>query len=441
MLKLLWLSLIAAVAALPSIYLVEPRNSDIYLNRGFNAGDVKVQYQLFNLQASDRPVQFCYDLFHIQLNKNVYEGSCVQHDVDTFVLHDLEPGRYMLTSYLKQMDDASSVILETKVVNHFNIEPFEQLLPKLSFVSSEAVLDFLIVDEKSNTADISFEYALSESMVSAKDYQVCVFIAEADSLKEVLPLTCLDSSQRLLSLRNINKGSYKVELTLKDLRTGTLEESSRISKPLQIKPLVELLPVIHVIDTPSEYMLDSDTHTAEVSFKYELAGNAAAMSQIRVCLRIDKFDLTKDQLEQRVTLLDTTCVPRQHNIFTLSRMTEGRYSATLSLQNEQSPSVYYATRDVLVNFEIRPAEEFLPSYEWRTIHEWNTIPAGIITRYVRVDVTFACVTSPYRLPLSGSAVKEGRIPDPWKLQLSMPSPCKYFLRMDVYRDTTIQDIR
>lgn len=38
-------------------------------------------------------------------------------------------------------------------------------------------------------------------------------------------------------------------------------------------------------------------------------------------------------------------------------------------------------------------------------------------------------------------VKEARIPEPWQLQLLMPLPCKYFLRMNVNRQTSILEIK
>jgi hypothetical protein len=34
----------------------------------------------------------------------------------------------------------------------------------------------------------------------------------------------------------------------------------------------------------------------------------------------------------------------------------------------------------------------------------------------------------------------GRIPIPWRLQLAMPEPCKHFFRMNVYRNTLINEI-
>lgn len=41
---------------------------------------------------------------------------------------------------------------------------------------------------------------------------------------------------------------------------------------------------------------------------------------------------------------------------------------------------------------------------------------------------------------SNSLRKEARIPSPWRLQLPMPSPCTFFLRMDIFRDTFVREI-
>eukprot|EP01034_Spumella_vulgaris_P025286 gene25287-31724_t len=106
-------------------------------------------------------------------------------------------------------------------------------------------------------------------------------------------------------------------------------------------------------------------------------------------------------------------------------MTAGRYLATFVLRNEKSADVFYAASSVQIPVEVRPSEEFIPTYDWQTLHAWHTIPSGIVTR----------------LPLSSSHLKEARIPDPFRLQLSLPSPCKYFLRMDAKRGTTVGEIK
>jgi len=46
-----------------------------------------------------------------------------------------------------------------------------------------------------------------------------------------------------------------------------------------------------------------------------------------------------------------------------------------------------------------------------------------------------------RLPVGGEGHKDARIPNPWKLQIAMPHPCKYFLRMELLKDSTMEDIR
>ncbi len=48
-----------------------------------------------------------------------------------------------------------------------------------------------------------------------------------------------------------------------------------------------------------------------------------------------------------------------------------------------------------------------------------------------------------RLPIGGTGHKEARIPQPWRLQALLPKGCKggSFLRMDLFRHSTIGDIR
>lgn len=47
-----------------------------------------------------------------------------------------------------------------------------------------------------------------------------------------------------------------------------------------------------------------------------------------------------------------------------------------------------------------------------------------------------------RLPMSESKSlrKEARIPNPWRLQLGMPSPCSFFLRKEMFRETLVNEI-
>jgi hypothetical protein len=57
-----------------------------------------------------------------------------------------------------------------------------------------------------------------------------------------------------------------------------------------------------------------------------------------------------------------------------------------------------------------------------------------------MNVVLANRYDDHRLPMGQNSIKEARIPDPWRMQLPLPNPCKYFLRMDLYKSTAVIDI-
>jgi hypothetical protein len=123
-------------------------------------------------------------------------------------------------------------------------------------------------------------------------------------------------------------------------------------------------------------------------------------------------------------VLGETCISTSERTFALGNLPIGIYTAYLFLRST-NPIDRRESARATVSVEVHAAEEFVPSYEWRPLREWHTIPSGIETR----------------LPLSAAAHKEARIPERWRLQMIMPKPCKYFLRMDVGRRTSITEIQ
>ena len=43
--------------------------------------------------------------------------------------------------------------------------------------------------------------------------------------------------------------------------------------------------------------------------------------------------------------------------------------------------------------------------------------------------------------MGAGAQKEARIPNPFRIQLTLPSPCNFFVRMDLFRSTLVDDIK
>eukprot|EP00597_Dinobryon_sp_UTEXLB2267_P005564 CAMPEP_0170078678 /NCGR_PEP_ID=MMETSP0019_2-20121128/15237_1 /TAXON_ID=98059 /ORGANISM="Dinobryon sp., Strain UTEXLB2267" /LENGTH=331 /DNA_ID=CAMNT_0010291731 /DNA_START=1499 /DNA_END=2494 /DNA_ORIENTATION=+ len=268
---------------------------------------------------------------------------------------------------------------------------------------------------------------MNESPLNYDDFLVCIRIMIATTDQVALKLSCLQSSQRAITLRNMRRGEYTVYLQLQpkfntdsstDMELKSLIMSkSEVSLPLQVSYISELLPTLNLPSSLKEYATNAETSTADVTLSYRILGLPSAVSQVQTCLQV--IDGNTNAL-----LLKSTCVPREHTEFTLSRMKAGKYKALLTLRNELDPSKSYENTTKAVEIDIRPPVEFTPSYNWQPLHAWHTIPSGIETR----------------LPVGGEGHKEARIPNPWKLQIAMPHPCKYFLRMDLLRDSTMDDI-
>ncbi len=138
----------------------------------------------------------------------------------------------------------------------------------------------------------------------------------------------------------------------------------------------------------------------------------------------------------------------------LSNINKGFYIFQIDIKYN---NVIFDTSREFGTVEIQTFKEFYPSYDWQLLHAWNTIPSGLETRYPylvynTLEYSIFCflythckyvnTCNFYRLPLSSlGGHKEARIPQPWRLQLSMPPPCKYFLRMNMFQHTTVQDIK
>jgi len=153
-------------------------------------------------------------------------------------------------------------------------------------------------------------------------------------------------------------------------------------------------------------------------FPRELLSPATQL--LEICITLAKDD-------NRIAIIPLHCLPADQNSFSLVGLSVGTYQLSFKMRDKTTLQVFdddSAHKGNDVHLEVQFPLEFIPSYEWQPLHEWHTIPSGIDTK----------------IPLSGSATKEARIPSPWRLQISMPPPCKYFLRMDTFRGTLISEI-
>lgn len=125
---------------------------------------------------------------------------------------------------------------------------------------------------------------------------------------------------------------------------------------------------------------------------------------------------------------------------------------------------------------LQPSVPIYPTYTWTDIRGWNTIPTGAETRiplsrsypsndpvgsespggdldydHDMLQGNVLRFGSGADMDENGNVVnglhfqryvsKQVRVPEPFQLQVALPSPsCKFFLRMNVYKHTTVRDI-
>ena len=151
----------------------------------------------------------------------------------------------------------------------------------------------------------------------------------------------------------------------------------------------------------------------EVLVHYKVHNNVERKI-LEICVSITATD--SGELVLSDACIEVTPAPNHEmNVLKISSLEEGVYELNIGCDGAKAQSI----------LEVHAKREIVPTYDWQALRIWHSIPLGVETR----------------LPLSdGGGSKEVRIPDPFKVQIVYPEPCKYFFRMDVYRSTTIQQI-
>jgi hypothetical protein len=323
---------------------------------------------------------------------------------------NVKPGKYSFVSSLS--DDKNIPVPEASITRSLTVRKFEDAIPHIQFTMVNTGANILLqltlvrflncaiafagsassplrfaANALTDTADVSINYLLTDSPLDHNQFQVCIRIFNEISQQLALKLSCIPSSQRAVTLRNMRKGNYTIFLQLKPLDTTTSSEitqsamdlsslvmfSSEIQQALLVASVEEVLPSLTLQDSLREYAASASTSTADVTISYQIQGIPSAITQVQTCLQI--FESEADKM-----LLQLTCVPREHTEFTLSRMKVGLYKALLTLRNELVPSQLYPSTVQTVLIDIRLPVEFVPSYDWQPLRPWHTIPAAIETR-------------------------------------------------------------
>lgn len=411
----------------------EPFNYAVYAIRPpATSSNVGFRYDIFGVDKS--LYQICIKLTNSADQSEILPFTCLDTTQLALTLQKIPVGTYTLSAVLKEVQPPSNILYSTEALVTIYIKNFSEILPKLSISAKDVILR-----PDQITSDVAIHYSIEESSI-LNELELCVKvtnIANTPQQKEVLPLTCISEFTNILNLYNTPPGSYQISLLFRQKASPfTLFPSSEIQSIVNIKHLLDALPMI-LVDSYLEFGIPSGGSSTSVSFKYKLQGHIDAANQVQVCIElstsihedtgpINAADPVVAAVKGGEVILPLTCLDRNKgpNI-QLNGIPEGSYTIKLVLQQEKGAQTVYDSTSTYVQVEVRHMSEFKPTYDWQPLHSWETIPRGLETR----------------LPLSGSELKQAKIPEPWRLQTPMPKPCKHFLRLDVYRHTTIRTLK
>eukprot|EP01038_Epipyxis_sp_PR26KG_P014660 gene14660-19696_t len=430
----------------PSLLIHSPANEELFTIKSNQLNEISIPllYELSGDEMHSEKLNVCITLFRhndgdfhsvtdiinidttLLEGNNILENECFEMKAKQsppMSISKIKVGHYTLLTVFKKNTDYNNEIAEvlTKQSTVFTVKNYEDLVPTIFYHTlKEARFAANSVTEVSD--EINIAYTFSNSIISLSDFEVCINLYDSEE-NPLINLNCLETTSSSIILKNLKIGKYRASLVLRGKSDGILfiEKTPKSSILFEVISLIDLLPSVKFFSenhNQGEFVSDHKTQLAEIiSLTYSIEGVDSAVNQVVACVEIFSIDSNQQ-------FIDQTCFPREHNMLTLKNVKQGNYLAKVVLRNQFNSSIIYPTTESIYKIIIKPSEEFIPTYEWQPLHAWHTIPSGIITR----------------LPLSNAANKEARIPEPWKLQILMPSPCKYFLRMDLFKHVKISEI-
>jgi hypothetical protein len=467
-----------------SIYMESPTQESAYvIPPGQKYVAISVSYRLFGLgQTTAEDYEFCFDVDSADKSQKFLAFQCIPATYTSFQMNNVYAStKYTFNTVLRQKSNQE--ILEfTRVNTIFYTFSLEETLPSLEIPYLYTEYLQLLTNNNYNPQtmilpahplthegklDISFTlqppkapYLLErwqQNPQLANAYTTCLRLDDITTQQVIISWTCLQSSDRQVSLKKLQEGHhYLLHFALRDVTQSNVLTMTEIIREIHIIALEQLPPPQIQIPLPKDTSSShSEYHVAEVGIAQEqlhLPGLSIPIpiqvqghpriiqdEMVSICIELieeqhasdtvfDTINNTTERTKANKIILPFSCLaPGRTSLSLTLPYTPGRYLAFLTLSINQLTAAFpslWSNQTVLL--DLRMMEEFVPSYEWQPLKPWHTIPSGLETR----------------LPLSTNyeAIKEARIPEPWRLQISLPSPCSYFLRMDLQKDTTINQI-
>ena len=358
----------------------------------------------FNISNSDvlKNVVFCTRLLY-QGTQELVPSTCFPITTSDLILQKLLPGNYSVECYLQRSSGPDfEIVSASTVTRNFKVIPLSDVQLALA-VSNDRLL--YVAPPHGNSADIDISYALSLSpmITSYLDLSICITLASITERyvdNECIAVTP-PPDQSSIVVRAIPIGKYSLSLYLLHTKSNFVFQSTALSRQLTVDLLADSLPHINVNAMPMttttiDGVVDTKTDVATVVLSFDVIGNKKAIQLVEVCISIVNTISSEEMLLMPLQMLSTGM-----RTITLQGIPAGRHTATLSLcthtasvdnvttsnnnsnnnnNNKQQDIFVYMQSVVEISLDVRYPIEFVPTYEWQTLHIYHTIPASAETR-------------------------------------------------------------
>eukprot|EP01031_Cornospumella_fuschlensis_P028632 gene28632-34565_t len=444
------------VHSVPTLYISSPSSSSSFtLRTSPSSLALPLSYQIFDVPTESASAHAtCFDIKHSSTQETLLAFTCIPLNPShssltiysyTITLNNVVPGDYVMSAVVQE----SQVALEASLLRvPLRVMDFLSSLPRIVYTpnpqfhtnpKSAQTEDLTVVlDPGASSGDLSMDFSVVSGegvSLDAAPLPPCVRLLQKPSTAQpeatpslLMNWNCLGVRDRNLLLRNVPVGAYIVQMQLGTHASEAPQQPALLSKAVLVQPLDAAWPRLSSPQTRWEFVSDDQrVGTAEV--RYEVQGVRAAVALSSVCLTLRRAD-SAGQGDGK-PLFSWQCMPIPADpagrSIVLSNLPQGEYLLSVALAAAQTRQPCCPEKDLALRLLVHAPQAFRPSYDWQPLKVWHTVPAGAETR----------------LPIGGQEYghKEARIPQPWRLQLPLPRTCKgFFLRMDVYRHTTLREI-
>jgi len=396
------------------IYLNEPRNNHVYTinESNNNVYNTLIRYQIYgNIDNSNDIIEICLKILTIQKIEYLSQ-TCLKYNINESMLtiEKMIPNQYILVMGIKKND---IIIQDSIIETNFTINRLVDSLPRISFFKG---LDALYY---AKSEDISIEYFLSISKIPLSNIQICLKVLNSVGVL-LYDFFCMEITYKKFNLKNIDIGNYQLVLILANKRNSydiEYYKDTEVNTKLHINTIENYIPNFKFSNLQYEAVVDKFTSVTKIIVPFIVEEKALnVIDQLEMCIKLNNTDLSTTIFSQCSSSLLISPL-------SLSNLQVGNFILILSFINKKTKFIYDMTT-TQVKLIVHYPQEFTPTYDFKIIEIYESIPSGL-------EVI---------MPLDGMQKKMGRIPSPWRIMLPMPTPCKFFLRMDIYKDTLIQEI-